>query len=65
MNNKPTPKELWWLKTYTDIDQYVAQCKNDDDLWLLAQSIVDDAWDSAGAILDSHKVYYALISGKT
>lgn len=32
-----------WLETYLDLEQYVGNCRSDEDLWRLAKAMADDS----------------------
>ncbi len=50
-----------WLCTYEDLEELVGQCHTEEALLSLAQSVADDSQKSTGAILDTAKVYDALL----
>ncbi len=45
-----------WLGTYADLEDLVGRCNTEEDLWLLAQAIANDAVDSTGSTLDTQSV---------
>ena len=50
-----------WVATYDDLDIYIAECQDDDRLWLLARRMEDDALASGSGELDVGKVMGSLI----
>ena len=59
MTNSKTIAEEW-IGTYVDVDDYIADCGDDDDLHVLARAMCDDALMS-GYGVDVGKVMEALL----
>ena len=61
MTNSKTIAEEW-IGTYVDVDDYVADCGDEDNvLWSLAQAMTDDAIMSGYGSVDVGAIMEALI----
>ena len=50
-----------WIATYDDLDDYIAECQDDDRLWLLARAMSDDALASGYGHIDVGAILEGLV----
>ena len=60
-NFKTKTSAVDWIGTYENLDDYIARCRDDDDLHLLARSMAEDSVAS-GYGVDVGAVMEALIN---
>lgn len=51
-----------WTRTYDDLDQYFAACKDKDEWWLLARAMAEDSLMSGFGDVDVGDIMDALLS---
>ena len=50
-----------WINTYDDLDALINACSTDDELWELAQRMLEDAQESGHEGVDVGEVYEELL----
>ena len=50
-----------WIASYDDLDVYIADCDDADELWLLARAMEDDALASGFGRIDVGEMMAALV----
>ena len=48
-----------WIRTYDDLDAYVAECDGEDDLWLLVRAMSEDCASSGNGEVDVGEIMVA------